>query len=268
MTASPNRTAVVICLQIRIFDISNTPAKGGDNIVKLLWFAYKFVSLTYQTHRFTSFTGLPVVVICLQIRIFDISNTPGSSPAASGTSCDLLTNSYLWHIKHTYERVLREYLIVVICLQIRIFDISNTPKSMQMTPRRLLWFAYKFVSLTYQTHLGAHRNREVIVVICLQIRIFDISNTPRAGGNQYERCCDLLTNSYLWHIKHTQGQSYVSCRSVVICLQIRIFDISNTPVVTFDIFIRRLWFAYKFVSLTYQTHHNLYIRQIIRRLIA
>ena len=67
----------------------------------------------------------------------------------------------------------------------------------------MLWFAFKFVSLTYQIH-------------CISAIFIPI------------RCCDLLLNLYLWHIKYTRRNNCVA--------------------------IKWLWFAFKFVSLTYQIH--------------
>ena len=91
-----------------------------------LWFAFKIVSLTYQTHH-----------KCIRL--------------VRRLCCDLLLNLYLWHIKH-----------------ILLYGKTHI---------RTLWFAFKFVSLTYQTHPWSHRESRLT-------------------------SCDLLLNLYLWHIKH------------------------------------------------------------------
>ena len=68
-------------------------------------------------------------------------------------------------------------------------------------------------------------NEAVQVVIRFQICIFDILNTASYEFNLLSRSCDSLSNLYLWHIKYSV-QSY---------------EFNNAV----------LWFAFKFVSLTY-----------------
>ena len=64
-------------------------------------------------------------------------------------SCDSLSNLYLWHIKYSLLLPGDTYPIVVIRFQICIFDILNTANSLEQRVSYLLWFAFKFVSLTY-----------------------------------------------------------------------------------------------------------------------
>ena len=179
-----------------------------------LWFAFKFVSLTYQTHsREASNATIERCDLLLNLYLWRIKHTSKSCLSRIAllwfafkfvsltyqthfhkatnrkfTSCDLLLNLYLWRIKHT------------------VFTSFGTLV--------LLWFAFKFVSLTYQTHCVSY---------------------PRRDRGR----CDLLLNLYLWRIKHT-GETWVR----------------NTDT---------LWFAFKFVSLTYQTHlHAVRVAQVGR----
>ena len=138
---------VVICFWICIFDISNTPG-GTFNVLKgALWFAFEFVSLTYQTHLRTRYST------CF-------------------ACCDLLLNLYLWHIKHTIDKEAAKKRSVVICFWICIFDISNTPGGSIGSVDVMLWFAFEFVSLTYQTH---HNPCKRMCISCL-VRYLEIKN--------------------------------------------------------------------------------------------
>ena len=92
------------------------------------------------------------VVICFWICIFDISNTLNYKFYHCNNRCDLLLNLYLWHIKHTNDINSCLLIPVVICFWICIFDISNTLGMFQFWELPSLWFAFEFVSLTYQTH--------------------------------------------------------------------------------------------------------------------
>ena len=144
--------------------------------------------------------------------------------------CDLLLNLYLWHLKHTLPCPLLYYPHVVICFWICTFDISNTPTIFVIGVTTLLWFAFEFVPLTYQTHPYVALWSLRPVVICFWICTFDISNTPVKLYLPSWPRCDLLLNLYLWHIKHTLLENVAALVS--------------------------LWFAFEFVPLTYQTHHD------------
>ena len=195
--------SVVICLKISIFVVSNTTIECYIFFAYMLWFAWKFLSLWYQTqlgiiymealprcdllenfylcgikHNTASATKLVnIVVICLKISIFVVSNTTLWTTSAISSSCDLLENFYLCGIKHNSQSYL-----------------TNTIT---------LWFAWKFLSLWYQTQLLACSG----------------SKPP---------CCDLLENFYLCGIKHNLDDSKPFDASVVICLKISIFVVSNT----------------------------------------
>ena len=66
---------------------------------------------------------------------------------------------------------------VVICFQISIFDSLKTAFFIEITNILLLWFAFKLVSLIHWKQQLAKFCREVTVVICFQISIFDSLKT-------------------------------------------------------------------------------------------
>ena len=173
-------------------------------MIERLWFAFEFVSLTYQTH--------PLIASSY---IFP--------------SCDLLLNLYLWHIKHTFDDILNIAEIVVICFWICIFDISNTPHLDKEKAQLQLWFAFEFLSLTYQTHpTGASSSNYMRLWFAFEFVSLTYQTHRTCWDCSLSRSCDLLLNLYLWHIKHTR------------------FSFVPSPY--------QLWFAFEFVSLTYQTH--------------
>ena len=140
--------------------------------------------------------------------------------------CDSLSNLYLWHIKYSSFCFLYVQRSVVIRFQICIFDILNTAYGCQVLLKGK-------------------------VVIRFQICIFDILNTAGLRMGYRVCCCDSLSNLYLWHIKYSQRRLNRFSKSVVIRFQICIFDILNTAVYTSGGLNHMLWFAFKFVSLTY-----------------
>ena len=66
-----------------------------------------------------------------------------------GSGCDSLSNLYLWHIKYSNTWITAPGFNVVIRFQICIFDILNTARNQETGRKIVLWFAFKFVSLTY-----------------------------------------------------------------------------------------------------------------------
>ena len=141
--------SVVIRFQICIFDILNTaaPLAAGlqarcDSLSNLyLWHIKYSIIATYLIHDF--------VVIRFQICIFDILNTATKQERVEEFGCDSLSNLYLWHIKYSECSTFTDEEIVVIRFQICIFDILNTAPRPPMCSQNWLWFAFKFVSLTY-----------------------------------------------------------------------------------------------------------------------
>ena len=219
---------VVICLKISIFVVSNTTDNSCIFSLYLLWFAWKFLSLWYQTQRED------------QIK-------------AAGYSCDLLENFYLCGIKHNTfsikmkmvklwfawkflslwyqtQQYTKKAISIARCDLLENFYLCGIKHNLWI-PRgehKVLWFAWKFLSLWYQTQ-----------------RLF-----PSIGSNL---CCDLLENFYLCGIKHNNMLKILIGISVVICLKISIFVVSNTTVKRSIILLYQLWFAWKFLSLWYQT---------------
>ena len=147
--------SVVICLKISIFVVSNTTSIRKSISIIWLWFAWKFLSLWYQTQ-------------------------PSTKNIWQTLCCDLLENFYLCGIKHNAISIRSLFISVVICLKISIFVVSNTTDVRIYDKSKWLWFAWKFLSLWYQTQLCA---------VCL---------SPLLG-------CDLLENFYLCGIKHNWG---------------------------------------------------------------
>ena len=117
--------------------------------------------------------------------------------------CDSLSNLYLWHIKYSNIFADTDITAVVIRFQICIFDILNTAYDDTLKTYIKLWFAFKFVSLTYEIQ-------------------------PSSLVKTLGLCCDSLSNLYLWHIKYSCCLFKEAERLVVIRFQICIFDILNT----------------------------------------
>ena len=140
-------------------------------------------------------------------------------------SCDSLSNLYLWHIKYSFANQIQIWKPVVIRFQICIFDILNTADVFVKNSSG----SCDSLSNLYLWHIkyskGISDSPPIVVVIRFQICIFDILNTANWSVGDVITRCDSLSNLYLWHIKY-------SCK------------VTNfIPIL--------LWFAFKFVSLTY-----------------
>ena len=66
---------VVNCFQISIFAVANTTTVKHINIAKMLWIAFKLVSLQLQTQQAAEDKDIALVVNCFQISIFAVANT-------------------------------------------------------------------------------------------------------------------------------------------------------------------------------------------------
>ena len=117
---------VVICFQISIFDPLETAVVYSNICDKLLWFAFKLVSLIHWKQPFPLKYELKRVVICFQISIFD--------PLETADNTDINVSIMLWfafklvsliHWKQREPEKLR-HQPVVICFQISIFDPLET----------------------------------------------------------------------------------------------------------------------------------------------
>ena len=141
-------------------------------------------------------------------------------------SCDSLSNLYLWHIKYSYPSYWTKNYKVVIRFQICIFDILNTAEAERLEDE----LRCDSLSNLYLWHIKYSS-------YCMEC---------------YEnQSCDSLSNLYLWHIKYSVGQRFDLGTGVVIRFQICIFDILNTANTGNSVRKNGLWFAFKFVSLTY-----------------
>ena len=65
----------------------------------------------------------------MKISIFVVSNTTRKALYVFLRSCDLLENFYLCGIKHNKKAIRELSEMVVICLKISIFVVSNTTKT-------------------------------------------------------------------------------------------------------------------------------------------
>ena len=141
--------------------------------------------------------------------------------------------------------------IVVIRFQVCIFDILNTAK--WYDSRRI--YSCDSLSSLYLWHIKySYNNLQDLcysVVIRFQVCIFDILNTAGLFYGTSLVCCDSLSSLYLWHIKYSFFVRQSKPRFVVIRFQVCIFDILNTASRVYGRYCWGLWFAFKFVSLTY-----------------
>ena len=145
--------AVVICFQISIFEPLKTALIMHAGRYKLLWFAFKLVSLNHWKQQARSGCCLHSVVICFQISIFE--------PLKTATLVTLKQISKLWFafklvsLNHWKQLIILEvgYYLVVICFQISIFEPLKTAKRAERRGAKQLWFAFKLVSLNHWKQL-------------------------------------------------------------------------------------------------------------------
>ena len=69
--------SVVICFQISIFEPLETTRVMNGKREKMLWFAFKLVSLNHWKQRKDYIPVYRTVVICFQISIFEPLETTG-----------------------------------------------------------------------------------------------------------------------------------------------------------------------------------------------
>ena len=148
----------------------------------MLWFAFKFVFLYWVIH--------PILRTALMLKC-----------------CDLLSNLYFCIGWYTTASGRPQVLLVVICFQICIFVLGDTPSHFAGLKEKALWFAFKFVFLYWVIHLT---RSEIYATIG----------------------CDLLSNLYFCIGWYTNLPSNWRKRIVVICFQICIFVLGDTPLPT------------------------------------
>ena len=143
--------------------------------------------------------------------------------------CDLLSNLYFCIGWYTCSTSQQSYRNVVICFQICIFVLGDTPLIVLIIWASLLWFAFKFVFLYWVIH----RFR---LPVTLNLR------------------CDLLSNLYFCIGWYTSSGLSKNISLVVICFQICIFVLGDTPCKSWGWNWITLWFAFKFVFLYWVIH--------------
>ena len=118
----------------------------------MLWFAFKLVSLQSHIHCGERTSRCLIVVICFQISIFAESHTLSNWLFTKGISLwfafKLVSLQSHIHYDECHEYIHR----VVICFQISIFAESHTLRKSPFNIARLLWFAFKLVSLQSHIH--------------------------------------------------------------------------------------------------------------------
>ena len=115
----------------------------------------------------------------------------------------------------------------------------------------MLWFAFKLVSLNHWKQLKGDMIYCSKVVICFQISIFEPLETTWFVRTIYST--ELWFAFKLVSLNHWKQPSRPICRngSVVICFQISIFEPLETTRTNQSSRCRRLWFAFKLVSLNH-----------------
>ena len=129
----------------------------------------------------------------------------------------------------------------------------------------MLWFAFKLVSLN---HWEQSDNNELFrrdVVICFQISIFEPLGTIQSGDNTNDN--ELWFAFKLVSLNHWEQSDFyvVYWLYVVICFQISIFEPLGTIIQGITSNSRRLWFAFKLVSLNHWEQCKFYTNITKRR---
>ena len=243
---------VVIYFQICIFEPLETTPFIIFNAKHTLWFTFKFVSLNHWKQR-----NLPL--------------------QEHTSSCDLLSNLYLWTIGNNIGAKNRRTIWVVIYFQICIFEPLETTK--RKSGRR--YICCDLLSNLYLWTIGNNRLTKwtmmEVVVIYFQICIFEPLETTNPWRWQYttqlwftfkfvslnhwkqrfsvvvvyELSCDLLSNLYLWTIGNNIPWNRATTHLVVIYFQICIFEPLETTLRPGLTPVVSLWFTFKFVSLNH-----------------
>ena len=170
---------VVNCCCIEIFEIFETPSSGGTVTsvgceLLLYWDLWNIWNTTTLRRFF-----LLAVVNCCCIEIFEIFETPHSSFIASRSSLWIaVVLRSLKYLKHHTFAVL-DYILVVNCCCIEIFEIFETPIMVVMFQRLgcellLYWDLWNI----WNTHYSLSRCFSLVVNCCC-IEIFEIFETPR-----------------------------------------------------------------------------------------
>ena len=134
------------------------------------------------------------VVICFRISIFEPLKTTGI--------CSRNNRIWLWF---AFELVslnhwkqprmwLTTWFIVVICFRISIFEPLKTTVSERKVYALVLWFAFELVSLNHWKQRDIRLWKDLPVVICFRISIFEPLKTTFTLSGLQSLGCDLLSN--------------------------------------------------------------------------
>ena len=114
-----------------------------------------------------------------------------------------------------------------------------------------MWFAFKLVSLNHWKQPFSENLQRKKVVICFQISIFEpLETTPDPEGTRALMLWFAFKLVSLNHWKQLCTTSPLSAK-VVICFQISIFEPLETTHILYFSSVKRLWFAFKLVSLNH-----------------
>ena len=140
---------------------------------------------------------------------------------------------------------------VVICFHFTIFVVLETTRGCDFARFFLLWFAFILLSLSYwKQPLMLLRSCDC-VVICFHFTIFVVLETTLSTCMVWLSCCDLLSFYYLCRTGNNHPCGGRTHRYVVICFHFTIFVVLETTRRQNFTIIRKLWFAFILLSLSY-----------------
>ena len=144
----------------------------------MLWIAFELLSLTYKAQPLMT---MPLKLVC----------------------CELLSNYYLWHIKHSLNALSYSSLLLWIAFEL----LSLTYKAQQGYQNHFLLVRCELLSNYYLWHIKHSSPVRGIITSWLWIAFELLSLTYKAqrifGIPAIYNRCELLSNYYLWHIKHS-----------------------------------------------------------------
>ena len=169
----------MICFQISIFEPLETTIPLYIATLRMLWFAFKLVSLNHWKQRITDRMRKNLVVICFQISIFEPLETTNRAKCRRQT---VLWFAFKLVSLNHWNNPGKQFTVnisVVICFQISIFEPLETTYPQIFHHKRRLWFAFKLVSLNHWKQHFSESPRGNRVVICFQISIFEPLETTK-----------------------------------------------------------------------------------------
>ena len=146
---------VVNCFQICIFVSDFTTNATRLAAVKVLWIAFKFVSLCRILQHLYAVSVSPSVVNCFQICIFvsDFTTCPGME---KNWTLLWIAFKFVSLCRILQPEIFTVHRIVVVnCFQICIFVSDFTTPALNKSFVEMLWIAFKFVSLCRILQLAA-----------------------------------------------------------------------------------------------------------------